>query len=416
MSTDSISIEWNRETIKAVAAENKCSAKTLIALTTENDPFFVGAPAQVEWAKWFAGVWQQFGYGSGTHIRRVHYQLVSQETPVIMPNDKPYENSAACWDRLVMMSKWARYLNLVEVDDFVDRRAPEPMIFRPDPEEVEITLESDSVYLGLFPLPDAPSYKLETEHPAEQRYHLEVWCEKSTMNDVLIPLCEEYGCNLITGVGEMSVTAVRQLMHRFVDGHPARIFYISDFDPAGESMPVAVARKTEYYLRKEQPEYDVKLFPVVLSHEQTIEYKLQRTPIKETEARAVGWEGRYGEGATELDALEALHPGELRKIVKGWLDIYYDDEYVDAMEEHNSDVRNSLAEQADEALEDHRDELDQLKADYDKIAEEVAEPLKRIQDRLGEIYEEVAEGLERNGPDTGELVMSPLRQTSRYMP
>ena len=28
-----------------------------------------------------------------------------------------------------------------------------------------------------------------------QRYHLEIWCEKSTMNDVLVPLCQRYGIN-----------------------------------------------------------------------------------------------------------------------------------------------------------------------------------------------------------------------------
>ena len=41
-----------------------------------------------------------------------------------------------------------------------------------------------------------------------QRYHIEIWAEKTTMNDVLLPLCQRYGVNLITGAGEQSLTSV----------------------------------------------------------------------------------------------------------------------------------------------------------------------------------------------------------------
>src|SRR6185437_10679057 len=72
-----------------------------------------------------------------------------------------------------------------------------------------------------------------------QRFHVELWVEKSTMNDVLAPLAQRYGVNLITGEGELSATACYRLIERAKQGgKPIRILYLSDFDPAGDTMPV----------------------------------------------------------------------------------------------------------------------------------------------------------------------------------
>ena len=265
------SIEWNYHTLKALAKVKRVRVESLIALATQNDPFYTGQDAQIKWGKWFAEIWDQFGYTSGVHLRRIHYQLVSQEEAIVLPDGEPYLNTERCWDRLNVASKFSRYLEFVDADDFVDRRAPDPIIYAEnDVEEPEIDVEWDPASMALPAFPAALSYDLNG-FPAVQRYHLEIWCEKSTMNDVLDPICRRYKCNLITGVGEMTITTVRDLMHRFSTDRPARIFYLSDFDPGGQSMPVAVARKAEYYLRHENGGYDMKLFPIVLTHQQTID-------------------------------------------------------------------------------------------------------------------------------------------------
>src|SRR5205085_2565752 len=164
-----------------------------------------------------------------------------------------------------------------------------------------------------------------SNYRSEQAYHLEIWCEKSTMNDVLEPLCKRYGANLQTGLGELSITATLALAHRLQEANkPARILYVSDFDPAGQSMPVAVSRKMEYFVRTLGLAVDVRVFPVVLTLEQVQYYGLPRTPIKDTERWRVGFEDRYGEGAVELDALEALYPGELQAVLQQCLAYYYD--------------------------------------------------------------------------------------------
>jgi hypothetical protein len=159
-------------------------------------------------------------------------------------------------------------------------------------------------------------------------YLVEVWCEKTTMNDVLVPLCRKRRVNFVAGAGEMSETQTRLLMERAIAANkPVRIFYVSDFDPAGRSMPVAVSRRIEFYLAKNDHEVDMRLIPLVLSAQQCQEYNLPRTLIKETERRAARFEAQFGEGATELDALEALHPGTLEKLTDRAISRYLNPDY-----------------------------------------------------------------------------------------
>jgi hypothetical protein len=51
-------------------------------------------------------------------------------------------------------------------------------------------------------------------HATDQPYHLELWIEKSTMDDVLVPICEELHVNLVTSVGFQSITGVVRLLQR----------------------------------------------------------------------------------------------------------------------------------------------------------------------------------------------------------
>lgn len=52
-------------------------------------------------------------------------------------------------------------------------------------------------------------------------------------------------------------------------------------------MPVATARKIEWFARKHEVETgiarDIQFHPIVLTRDQRVEYELPRTPIKETE-------------------------------------------------------------------------------------------------------------------------------------
>lgn len=367
----------------------KCQVTDLIALAAQNDPFYVGTPTDLENGRWFAKLFQRFNYGHGVHLRRIHYQIISQEEPVLMPNGEPYENTLQCWNFLEVASKAARYLELVRPEMFVDRRNPDPYIFaEQDRSYPRIDVEGlfKAWYLQPPGFPPPPGYDVR-DYRGSQRYHLEIWVEKSTMNDVLLPLCQQYGVNLVTGVGEQSITSTVELVQRAVSlGKPVRVFYVSDFDPAGRSMPVAVARKTEFYLKKYAPSLDFRLFPVALSQEQCEEFELPRTPIKESERRKDRFEQVHGTGATELDALEALRPGQLHAILENHILCYYDSDLSERVQAARAYLEEALAERRAEVLDEHAEERNALRRQYSQLAEAFNRAVQPIAEAIELLY------------------------------
>lgn len=351
--------EWNYQQIKELAKIAKQSPESLIALSGKNDPFYAGSPADKRNAEWFANLWNEFGFqgSAGVHVRRLHYRIISNSEKVLMPNGEAYENTDLCWDFISQASKMARYLELVDPEAFVDRRNPVAVSYLPYQNEIELST-SRNLWgdLALPSFPDIPDYQLYG-FEGRQPYHLELWAEKSTMNDVLLPLANDFYSVLQTGLGELSISAVLEFIKRVQkDGRPTRVFYISDFDPAGKSMPVAVARKIEYYLRKYGIDLDVRLYPVVLTEDQVRDYGLPRTPIKDTEKRKDKFEARFGADATELDALEAIRPGELDRILRRYLRSYQDRTLEQRVRDERQRLRNQLEATRDAVLDEERDD------------------------------------------------------------
>src|SRR5437773_4853710 len=203
------------------------------------------------------------------------------------------------------------------------------------------------------------------------------------MNDVLLPLCERYQANLQTGSGELSITATLALAHRLQQANkPARIFYVSDFDPAGQSMPVAVSRKVEYFVRTLSLDLDVRVFPVVLTLDQIHAYGLPRTPIKETERRRLGFESRHGEGAVELDALEALYPGELQAVLSRYIECYYDSSLHERVAESQARLQEDLGFAWREVLAPYAAEVQELQSVYEQLQEELTGRLAGYSQRM----------------------------------
>lgn len=170
------------ESIKEYGRANKRSVETLVALSTINDPFYIQAGRQAS-AEWFAKLWHELGCGPGTHIRAVHYRLLSQDGGYIGDDGKPYLNTDNCYKRLNAASQDARYLGLVPVEDFDDRRNDAPIEYLVDQQSrAQLTIESAASWTIDFEpkidssLPALPRFELAP--PAiNQRYHVELWCE-----------------------------------------------------------------------------------------------------------------------------------------------------------------------------------------------------------------------------------------------
>lgn len=433
--------------LKSLARDRHQAVDDLLALSPKNDPFYTGSAGQVEGAQWFAGLYHRF-YGSGeqVHLRRIHYRIVSQDPPVAMPSGEPYQNTDGCWNYLTSVSKWARYLGLVSVDAFVDKRNQDPIchayFYSWASEAPAQYVESnwrdgvDDLALPDLPslpdLPDLPALPklLAGGYDVQQPYLIEIWVEKTTMNDVLEPLCQRYSCNLITGAGELSITAVRAFLKRAEDaGRPARILYISDFDPAGLGMPISIARKIEFYQRSEDrfSDLDIALEPLVLTEDQVARFSLPRVPVKDSDLRKGRFEAGHGEGQVELDALEALYPGTLRRIVRDAILRYFDP----ALSETAAKAKARLQERLDglgaEAEEEFSSELDALRTDFGALVEEYQatqaafaaliapfqaqlevyrERLEEIQGQAREVFDGFEGRLEEAG---GELDLEPYR-------
>ena len=155
-----------------------------------------------------------------------------------------------------------------------------------------------------------------------------------------------------------------------------------DPPPAGQSMPLAAARKIEYFSRKNDLDLDIRLYPLILTADQCKQYHLPRTPIKDSERRAGVFEARHGAGATELDALEALHPGELRKIVIEAVDHYYDSDLQERAEDWYVQWRSWLDEAETEAIHPRQEEIAQLRSEYKNICAEMKCKTKDISERI----------------------------------
>jgi len=409
------------QTIKRFAKEQGVSIKDMIALAPANDPFYTGCKAELAAAKWFSGLWQKFGYGDNVHLRRVHYQTVSQDPPLRKPDGTVYENTLNDWGYLCKAGKYARYLDLVSPTAFVDRRNPQAKIHArwenegdrnyndPTP-EYEATHDNEKWEryvlpklpelgnIGYSDLPYLPDYEVRGyDDGIQQDYHLEIWVEKTTMNDVLEPLCRRYNVNLVTGAGEMSITSVVDFMARVrMSQRPARILYISDYDPAGLGMPISVARKIEFFQRRNgDGDLDIRLQPVALTSEQVQEYNLPRVPVKDTDLRKANWERDHGQGQVELDALEALYPGDLARIVEDTILEYYDPDLPQNARRERERLESDLDEIRDAHRDYHQDDIDTLNDDYQALRDDFEKTREKFAEMAGEFAPEVEAYKER---------------------
>jgi hypothetical protein len=385
-------------------------SKHLTVLSLNNDPFYAGRPAQKRDAEWFAGLWNQLQLPAGIHLRKIHYKLVSGSTPIMLPSSGAYENRERHWEILGAAAKYARHLDLVSPDQFSDHRNPDPLLFALYPDEVDDEpdweLEGDvsawhlpSLQTRKMLLTDAslalPTIKTNGYEYSlrDQPYYLECWIEKSTMDDVLVPICRQFHVNLAPGIGYTSITQLINLLKRIQslpDDRPSRIFYVSDFDGAGDGMPVQASRHLEYYIDQYAGGRDIKLTPIALTADQVRHYQLPCIPTKETDRSAKGFKERRGvEGQTELDALEAIYPGELARLISETIGPYRDESLPERMEEAAREAQETADDQLAEHLQEEASQVEELQQQIDAIVEEFKPGIAELNRRHAAEQEEL---------------------------
>ena len=366
---------------------------------------------------------EQIRNATGCHIRKLHYAIVVQNEDVPKLDGSPYRNTKKDAELLEEASKKARYLGLIDPRHLKDRRNPEPYFFAPEytiPGTPNWSIQDfygftiPSINSRLYSDLDLPGIEVDgyDYDLGEQPYHLELWIEKSTMNDEVTPACEEYGINLVTSLGFQSITSAIAVLSRagaaVAMGRPVRIFYISDFDPAGKHMPVAVSRQIQFWREQFGSDADVKLTPLVLTRQQVLKYKLPRKPIDDSDLRKGAFEDRHGEGAVELDALEAIYPGELDRIIRQAASQYRDEELPDRLSMAESEAEyeaESAWEQATESLQFRADDLkgriqevvDRYKPKIQELSEEFDSEMEELQEEADALALELEELVDSAG-------------------
>ncbi len=386
----------------------KPPVKDLIILAPQNDPFYSGSDGERKDAEWFAGLWELFGYTTGVHLRRIHYRILSEGT-IHRPDGSLYENSRDHWQWMNKASRHARYLGLINPEDLVDKRNPTPHIYlTPSWDDgpgwsYELHRErldrlDPRLGNGLRDLvsveADVIGYLYEESY---QPYHVEVWAEKTTMDDILVPLCERLGTNYISGAGYQSITSMVELLRGRVSKKPCRVLYVSDYDAAGQNMPKQMARQMEFWIRRYATECDVRVEPIVMTAEQAAPYP--KAPDT---------------GAVELDAMEAIEPGKLGRIVRDNIVQFRDVRLARKMHERNAEAREALDQEIEYEIAEEIEGVEIIKAEAEQIYEryrvtlvdlaaQLDTELAPLDERLETLQQEIAEKLDALDPDLPPL-------------
>jgi hypothetical protein len=401
-----------KDILKGMAHQAGCTMKDLLVLAPNNDPYNCGSATQRAKAEWFASIYRDYGFERGVHLRRMHYKLVSHGD-VVKHDGEVFQNTDEDWGYITEAAKHARYLGLVNPCDFVDRRNPEPVLYAVEPnDDTEVSAEVELWDAWKLPTLDL-NFRVEIGIPdifvsgysydeGDQPVHLECWIEKSTMSDVLLPLCRRYNANYVGSAGFQSVTAAVQLLERIQSviqsKRPVRIFYISDFDPAGDCMPVAVARQLQFWINQTGVDADVKLTPLALTAAQVKQYNLPRVPVKASDLRKANFEDRHGEGAVELDALEALHPGVLSQIVEDTFRQYRDESLEERMDQAWHTANRDAEQEWQTATENVREMADELKQQAESIVGQFEDRFQTLKDEMTTALQPIADQIKELEP------------------
>jgi hypothetical protein len=370
-----------RSVLEAAFDESGYSRSDLTVLSAQVDPYRLDTPSGHRDGHWAAvQLAKGFGKTRRTHWRGLHYSIVARGK-VKKPDGTLYQNNEADWLWLSgMAGKAARWLGYIDFERIIDARNAEPTIHR------KARVEPNSwVWVGVdVDIPAADD--IEPRAGAQgfvprQAFSFVIFGEKTSLEDVLLPVAREHEADLYLPSGEISDTLLYQIAKDAAeDGRPLVVITASDCDPAGYQMPVSIARKLQAFRDLLFPDLRFEVVPAALTVEQVRELNLPSTPLKETEKRADRWRTAFGIEQTEIDALATLRPDVLREIVTRAFDPYFDrtleGRVREAKSEWMSDAEAVLAEETDEEL------LANLRDQAETQLGELREAIDRINDQL----------------------------------
>jgi hypothetical protein len=313
--------------IETAAVQALCSIKHLTVLSPQNDPYRLDTTAGHELGEWLADqVLRLVGPHGRVHLRGLFYRIVAAGD-VRTPDGKVFANTHENWIWLTTRAaKAARWLGYVPFNRIRDERNEAPRLFlRNSLPAVGAGTFTRGAGVEIPPLGACQPHLSATAPRGEQPYRIIFIGEKSSLQDVLSPIVELVGGELLLPTGEATETMIAELADRAAsDVRPAVVLYFSDFDPSGWQMPVSVGRKLQALRTLLYPKLQIEVHRVALTLDQVRQFGLPSTPLKQTEKRASRWREIMQHEQTEIDALAALRPADLQRIARAAAEPFYD--------------------------------------------------------------------------------------------
>lgn len=197
-----------------------------------------------------------------------------------------------------------------------------------------------------------------------QKYRPEVWVEKEALAGVISPVCGELdisylACKGYTSQSEMWASAMRLKRIAKKQGQTPIILHFGDHDPSGMDMTHDIENRLKIFTG------GMELRRLALNMSQIEQYKPPPNPAKETDARFMKYQRKYGKDSWELDALE---PAVLAQLIRDAVATLRDqakyDELVNQEMKHREQLRQAAAKLR------IKFELDELEAKCDFYEEE----------------------------------------------
>jgi hypothetical protein len=385
-----------RQQIALATRENRCGLEDLSF--GDRDPYRLDTLAGHRNGKWFKEMVDAFVPSHKTiHIRGLFYAIVSSGG-ITLPIGGSFVNNADCYEFLKKAAEPARWLGYVPFERIHDERNDEPKIF-------VFEDRGGFHHFGCLDYCNVPS--LDEAMPqftfkgtvADQPFRICFIGEKSSLEDILLPIAQRVSGELILPTGDLSNTLLSGIEQRAADdGRPLVVLYFSDFDPSGYNMPISASRRLQALRTlRGHDALQIQVHAVALNYEQVSRLNLPSTMLKETEFRAGAWQAAWNHEQTEIDALAQLRPTVLRQIAEDATKPFFDQtlysRYHHASDRYTAKVRAELL----------------AAPEYEEVQAEIETCLQSVEDAVENLKAAQRDGIER-------LKMTPVAQFDSPQP
>jgi hypothetical protein len=256
--------------------------------------------------------------------RAIHYALLND--PPLKHASKPksvYDNTKQSYNALTELLTRARIAGQIPMNAICDETRPVTVwsVFR-EP-AAYLRKELNQFLKGYW-----------RDLLQSQPNHIELVCEKNTVEPIVRKVAMEYCLPLTSGRGYCSLPPRAAMAARFRKSGKQKLVLpmLSDFDPDGEEIVHSFARS----MRDDFGIKNIHALKVALTREQVVEHKLPPQMVaKTTSVHHAKFTAKHGDNVFEL---EALAPETLQQIVREAVDSVLDIEAFNAeLEAEKSD-------------------------------------------------------------------------------